>query len=172
MNSLEGEKIKLRALEPEDVDFLYELENQESLWEVSQTQIPFSRFLLKEYIQNAKQDIYEAKQFRYVISSFDNQLFGCIDLYDFDPKNKRACVGIAIFEKYQGKGIGKKSLENLVSYAKKYLDLYQLIAYIPEDNEVSIKLFEKLGFVSYGVKKDWIFSQGKFKDVMIYQKKL
>lgn len=172
MNFLKEKLIKLRALEPEDVGFLYELENQESLWEVSQTQIPFSKFLLQEYIQNAKQDIYEAKQFRYVISSFDNQLFGCIDLYGFDPKNKRACVGIAVLEKYQGQGIGQKALQNLMNHCEKYLDLYQLIAYIPEDNMISIKLFEKLGFTSYGVKKDWIFSQGKFKDVIIYQRKL
>lgn len=172
MNFLSREEIKLRALEPDDVDFLYELENQEGLWEVSQTQIPFSKFLLSEYIKNAKQDIYEAKQFRYVICSSDNQVFGCIDLYDFDPKNKRACIGITILEKYRGLGIGQKALQNLVSYSKKYFDLYQLIAYIPQDNVVSISLFEKLGFVCHGVKKDWIFSQGVFKDVLIYQKKL
>lgn len=55
---------KLRALEPEDIDFLYNIENQEDLWEVSQTHLPFSKYILKKYIENANQDIYETKQFR------------------------------------------------------------------------------------------------------------
>ncbi|WP_172917215.1 GNAT family N-acetyltransferase [Capnocytophaga canis] len=170
MNCISDELCLLRALEPEDIDFLYELENQESLWEVSQTQLPFSRYLLKEYIQNATQDIYEAKQFRYVISSSDREPFGCVDLYDFDPKNKRACVGIAILEKYQRQGKGEYALAKLLNYSKVNLHLHQLIAYIPVDNIPSIHLFEKLGFVSHGIKKDWIFSNGTFKDVLIFQR--
>lgn len=161
---------KLRALEPEDIDFLYTLENQEYLWEVSQTQFPFAKHILREYIENAKLDIYEVKQFRYVISSTDNQLIGCIDLYDFDPKNRRACVGIAILETYQKQGYGQKALENLIDYCKNFLNLHQLVAYVPEDNLGSKKLFEKVGFVSYGIQKDWIFSQGTFKNIFVYQK--
>ncbi|MDO5105149.1 GNAT family N-acetyltransferase [Capnocytophaga sp.] len=167
---MEIKNCKLRALEPEDIDFLYVLENDEDLWEVSQTQIPFSKHLLRNYIENASQDIYQAKQFRYVIYLDDNQLVGCIDLYDFDPKNKRACVGIAILHPYRKQGYAQKALENLISHSKKNLDLYQLIAYISEDNLASKRLFNKLNFRTYGLKKDWIFSQGTFKDVYIYQK--
>lgn len=164
------EKCKLRALEPEDIDFLYNLENREDLWEISQTQLPFSKYLLQSYIENAKQDIYEAKQFRYVISSIDNQIVGCVDLYDFDPKNKRACVGIVILDAYRRQGYGQQALEKLMDYGKEHLDLHQLIAYVLEDNEISSRIFQKMGFVSYGMKKDWIFSGGKFKNMMIYQK--
>ena len=161
---------KLRALEPEDIDFLYNIENQEDLWEVSQTHLPFSKYILKKYIENANQDIYETKQFRYVISSSDNELIGCIDLYDFDPQNKRACVGIVILEHFRGQGYGQKALALLVEYSTKILCLHQLIAYVSEDNLVSSCVFEKLGFISYGFKKDWIFSRGIFKNVRIYQK--
>ena len=40
--SLCGKKINLRALEPEDLEFLYQIENNESFWEISHTQTPFS----------------------------------------------------------------------------------------------------------------------------------
>ena len=53
----------LRALEPTDIDFLYQLENERGLWEVSETQLPFAKHLLQQYLLNATQDIYEAKQF-------------------------------------------------------------------------------------------------------------
>ena len=59
--------MRLRALEPDDLLFLYLLENQEEIWEMSDTQVPFSKHLLEAYLENARQDIYTAKQFRYVI---------------------------------------------------------------------------------------------------------
>ena len=41
-----GQKMNLRALEPEDLEFLFEIENNESFWEVSHTQVPFSKYIL------------------------------------------------------------------------------------------------------------------------------
>ena len=35
MITLQGKKVKLRALEPEDLDFLFEIENNTNFWEVS-----------------------------------------------------------------------------------------------------------------------------------------
>ena len=64
MQTLQGKHISLRALEPEDLEFLFQIENNESFWEVSHTQTPFSKFLLKQYLENAHLDIYEAKQLR------------------------------------------------------------------------------------------------------------
>lgn len=161
--------MKLRALEPEDINFLYRLENQEALWEVSDTQLPFAKHLLRDYLRNAKQDIYEAKQYRYAISLDDGSALGCIDLYDFSPKHKRATVGIALLEEHQGKGYGAKALTMLIRQSRLHLDLHQLIAYIPIDNAVSIYLFERAGFVQSGTLKDWIYTQGAYKDVSIYQ---
>ena len=67
MNTLKGTTICLRALEPNDLDFVYEMENDESIWEISNTQTPYSRFLIRQYLENAHQDIYEAKQMRLAI---------------------------------------------------------------------------------------------------------
>ena len=89
MITLKGANIYLRALEPEDLEFVYAIENNESVWEVSNTQTPYSRFLIKQYLENAHQDIYEAKQLRLAICSNDTQkAIGLIDLFDFDPKNR------------------------------------------------------------------------------------
>ena len=67
MLTLKGKYLYLRALEPEDLDFLYELENTELFWEVSNTTSPFSKFVLRHYIENSHRDIFEAKQLRLVI---------------------------------------------------------------------------------------------------------
>ena len=54
--------IHLRAIEPEDLDFLYEIENDPSIWNVGTPTAPYSRYALKEYLENQPQDLFQAKQ--------------------------------------------------------------------------------------------------------------
>ena len=171
MTTLKGENIYLRALEPSDLDFLYHLENEESLWEVSNTIAPYSRFILKEYLDNSHRDIYDVRQLRLVICATETDSpIGFIDLYDFDPKHSRVGVGIVIFEeKYRRKGFASEALKITCDYAFEHLNMHQVFAGITEGNNGSIALFENAGFERNGVKKDWIYSDGKFKSEYIYQ---
>ncbi|MFK7749706.1 MAG: GNAT family N-acetyltransferase [Kordia sp.] len=171
MLTLTGEKLYLRALEPEDLDFIYEIENDESIWEISATQTPYSRFLIKQYLENAHQDIYEAKQLRLVMVSNKKENVGLIDLFEYDPKNKRVGVGLLIAKReFRHKGYGSEALQLVCNYAFKHLHVHQLFANIGEDNEASIKLFESLGFQQIGIKKDWTFVNGEYKNEILYQK--
>lgn len=171
MVTLKGNSIYLRALEPEDLEFIYLIENDESIWEVSNTQTPYSKFLIRQYLENAHQDIYEAKQLRLAICENDSKkAIGLIDLFDFDPKNKRAGVGIIIQnEANRGKGFGKEALGLLIDYAFVHLQLHQLFANIGVENEASSMLFSTFGFEKIGVKKEWIFINNQFQDEAIYQ---
>ncbi len=167
---INGKKISLRALEPEDLDFLYTLENNPNFWEYSATQTPYSRFVLKQYLDNAFRDIYEVKQLRLVITTFSGEPAGLIDLFDFDPKNKRAGIGIVIAEeKHRNSGYATEALELLCDYAFSHLDVHQLYANINEDNAKSIVLFEKSGFQRVGIKRDWNYHKGSFKNEILYQ---
>lgn len=170
MIKLAAKNITLRALEPEDLEFLYEIENETSFWEVSNTQTPFSKYILKQYIENAHLDIFEAKQLRLLIEEKPaKKQIGMIDLFDFDPKNKRAGIGLLIHPNYQNKGFASEALSILVQYAFKHLDLHQVFANITTDNLKSISLFEKHQFKKIGIKKDWTYFNGKFKDELLYQ---
>jgi len=170
MITLKGETVFLRALEPEDLEFIHAVENDESIWEVSNTQTPYSKFLIKEYLEQAHKDIYEVKQLRLVISDYQGATLGLIDLFDFDFKNKRAGVGLLIKDSVnRGKGYGKEALELLVNYSFYHLALHQLYCNINEENTKSVYLFENQGFKKIGVKKNWIYSNGLFKDEFMYQ---
>ncbi len=171
MTTLKGENIFLRALEPSDLDFLYNLENDESLWEVSNTTTPFSKYILQEYLDNSHRDIYDVKQLRLVICKNENeQQIGFIDLFDFDPKNNRVGVGLVIFsEEEKRKGFASEALQLTCDYAFKHLNVHQIFAGITEENHGSITLFEKTGFERSGIKKDWIFSDGIYKSECFYQ---
>lgn len=171
MLTLTGEKLYLRALEPEDLDFIYAIENNETIWEISATQTPYSRFLIKQYLENAHQDIYEAKQLRLVMVNNKKESIGLIDLFEFDPKNKKVGVGLLIAKsEHRHKGYGKEALQLVCNYAFKHLHVHQVYANIGEENVASIQLFESLNFIKIGVKRDWTFVNGKFKNELLYQK--
>jgi len=171
MVTLTGSTIYLRALEPEDVDFIYLVENNEAMWEVSNTQTPYSRFLIRQYLENAHQDIYEAKQLRLAICKKDSfDALGLIDLFDFDPVNNRAGVGIIINDVTdRNNGLGKEALGLVIQYAFTKLQLHQLYANIDLANVASTTLFTNFGFKQIGVKNDWNKRDNNYFDEALYQ---
>jgi len=171
MNILENTDIKLRALEPTDIDILYSWENNLDNWEVSNTNAPFSRYILSKYLENAHRDIYENKELRLVIvRKKDDQPIGLIDLFDFDPFHCRAGVGILINEKKdRNLGFASQALECLVNYSFKLLKIHLLYCNISESNKSSIILFENSKFERMGVKKNWIRTMNGREDEYYYQ---
>lgn len=171
MVTLQGRKIYLRALEPDDLEFVYCIENNEDIWEVSNTITPYSKFIIKQYLENAHQDIYEAKQLRLVICKIsDNKVIGLIDLFDYDPRSRRAGVGIIIQNEIdRNTGFGKEALSLVINYAFIQLQLHQLYANIGVENKVSELLFTKFGFQKIGIKKDWNFVNNTYKDEGFFQ---
>lgn len=168
---LKGKNIYLRALEPEDLDVVYDIENDTSLWKLSDTQTPYSRFLIKQYLENAQQDIFEAKQLRLAVCDTHDNTIGLIDVFDFDYKNKRAGIGIIIkSESDRFKGYGKEALELLVNYCFTTLHLHQVYANISESNLPSLRLFEGNGFKKIGLKKDWSFDGHHYTNEYILQR--
>ena len=169
MVALQGSLINLRVLNLEDLTFLYSLENNKSLWELSQTQHPFSKKVLQTYLETAHKDINELKQLRLMIISKTNEPLGFIDLFDFNSRNKRAGVSIVLIDKYRQKGYGKEALNLLVNYSFTELHLHQLYSNILEGNKASFHLFKSLGFEIVGIKKDWRFYKGHYKNEYLFQ---
>ena len=170
MITLKGKHIYLRALEPEDLEFIHTIENDESLWELSNTITPYSKFLIRQYLEHSHKDIFEVKQLRLVISDYEEKALGMIDLFDFDFKNSRAGVGILVKETQDRQlGYGKEALQLLINYSFTHLGLHQLYCNISEENMASIKLFTSQGFNKIGLKEDWNYVDGIYKNEFIFQ---
>lgn len=168
--TLRGDSVYLRALEPEDLDFLFEVENNEDFWEVSATSVPFSRYILKQYLENSHKDIFEVKQLRLVICTGINETAGFIDIFDFDPKNRRAALGLIIVQKKnRNKGYGTEALELVCKYCFSHLGMHQVYANVGEDNTSSKLLFEKAGFELTATRKDWNLVDGIYKAEHTFQ---
>lgn len=171
---LEKDHIKLRALEPSDVDLLYQWENDTDIWLISNTIVPFSRYILGKYIEDSHKDIFELRQLRFMIDHIHEQdlrTIGAIDLFEFEPMHKRAGVGILIKEKNDRlKGFATTALEILISYCQEVLHLHQLYCNIATDNKISLRLFQKFDFVIVGNKREWNWDGTKWDDEYLLQK--
>lgn len=163
----ELKNIQLRALEPRDLDFLYECENDERVWFSSSITRPLSKQTLGLYIDSVN-DIYTDKQVRLIIES-GNVAVGCIDLFDFEPLHQRAGVGIMINSQFEGKGIALKAIEELKKYAFTQLGLHQLYCNIAMNNERSIRLFNQAGFTHTATKKQWLRIEKLWEDELFFQ---
>lgn len=163
--------IKLRAVEPEDLDLLYEWENSSQLWEHGNTLAPYSKNTLRRYINEIQHtDIYESKQLRLMIDLTEKNItIGTIDIFDLDVRNAKAGVGVLIDEKYRNNSYAYQSLELIREYAFGFLRLKQLYAYISTDNTASLRLFEKAEYICSGVLRSWILKDKQFKNVQLVQ---
>lgn len=168
---LSNSQISLRAVEPEDLDILYGWENSTALWIHGNTLAPYSKLVLRQYINDAlEMDIYQSKQLRLMIDlPAEKATVGTIDLYDIDVHNSRAGIGILVDEAYRQRKFASQALSLMSEYTFKFLHLHQLYAYISESNTKSISLFEKSGYKESGVLKDWVQRSETFENVKLFQ---
>lgn len=168
---LENEYIRLRAVEPEDLDALYRWENDFSLWLVGDMNTPYSRYTLREYILQTKSDIYEDKQLRLMIESkSDKAPIGTVDLFNFDMHNSRIALGLYIDADFRGKAYATKALKLIEDYVFRFLKINQLYVHIAVSNVPTVRMFEKENYIKSGVLKQWIRGINDFEDVIVFQK--
>ncbi len=164
--------IRLRAMEPEDLDLLYRIENDRSLWNVGVTNVPYSRYALHDFIANASSDIYADKQVRLVIELDSREVVGLVDFMNFDAKHCRAEVGIVIECPHRRKGYALHALQQIADYARQTIHLHQLYAIVAVDNESSVQLFSKAGYTKSLELKDWLFDGQHYHAAVVMQQML
>jgi diamine N-acetyltransferase len=164
---------KLRAIEPGDVEQLLAWENDASTWWLGASLSPYSKAVMIKYSEGGH-DIYRDKQLRLILDACNEEgqwrTVGAVDLYDYDPRNHRAGVGIVVDQLERRNGHAFVGLELLSKYAFEHLGVHQLYAEVPGGHEPSIGLFKKAGYVGDEVRKDWVRKGSIWKDVILLQK--
>jgi diamine N-acetyltransferase len=167
---LENENMRLRAVEPGDLDRLYAWENNTLLWDAGNTRNPYSRFILKQYIINSDKDIYENKQLRLMmVDKKTNDTVGTVDLFDYDIHNSRVALGLFVDLPFQGKGYARESLGLIEEYVFNFLKINQLYCHISEKNTASMHMFEQENYEKTGLLKDWIRTVNGFENIVLFQ---
>ena len=160
----------LRALEPEDLDLLYQIENNRELWQVGATNVPYSRYTLHDYIATSSDDIFADRQVRLIVENEQGEAVGIADLVHFDPQHQRAEVGIVILPAFRRKGYAAAAIQALCNYAIRIVHLHQLYAVTDQTNVAAVSLFKKEGFTTQNVLSEWLFDGRKYHDAVLMQR--
>lgn len=169
--NIEGKISTLRALEPEDLDAMYGWENDTDSWRVSGTVAPFSRHILSRLLDEQQFDIYATRQMRLVVErKSDGITVGAVDMFEFDPQNLRAGVGIIIAPPYRKQGFALDALQSLERYVRDVLRMHQLWCSVGADNEASLALFQIAGYTECGRRKEWLLTSNGAIDEVLMQK--
>lgn len=162
--------VRLRALEPEDLDFLFALENDPDIWGVSDTMAPVSRHALREYLEHASTDFYVVRQLRLVVTTeISSKAVGVVDLFEYDPLHQRAGVGITILASQRRRGYAQAALHLVKEHARIALRLHQVYATVSVDNRASMKLFRAAGFRRVGLRRAWLRTPAGWADAVEWQ---
>jgi diamine N-acetyltransferase len=170
-NYLIGERIRLRAMEPEDIEHIYRLENDPHQWSVSNFNVPYSLYDVRRYLEQSHCDIFIDRQLRLIMTrQTDNEVVGLIDITDFSPMHSRGEVGVVVRSAYRREGYAGEALTLLCDYAFDYLGMNQLTAHIETTNEACLHTFHACGFHHAGVLRQWLFVEGEYRDVCFLQR--
>lgn len=161
--------MNVRPIEPEDLDFVYQVENNIKLQRYSLSNEPFSRYLLTQYLTNLTGDIYTDRQLHLVIEDDDGRAIGLVDLTDFEPRHKRVQIGIVILPEARRRGYALSAIKWVENYVKTNTDIKQLYAIISEKNKASQSLFKKAGFASEVVLKQWLYGTEGCENAVLMQ---
>ena len=124
-----------------------------------------------QYIENYNADIYAEKQLRLVIVENESgSAVGTIDISDFDARDRRGFVGIALVARYRGMGYASEALGLLTDFAARTIGMHQLAAVVAVDNEASRALFEAAGYSTAGRLRSWLRVGRSYVDVLLYQR--
>ncbi|MCI6619141.1 MAG: GNAT family N-acetyltransferase [Prevotella sp.] len=157
-------------MEPEDLDLLYRIENDMELWSVGNTNVPYSRYALHDYIANASGDIYADKQLRLMIESRGAETVGIVDIVDFNPQHLRAEIGIVIQRTHRSQGYAHAALDQLINYCQRILHLHQIYAVVDSDNQGSVSLFESMGFGRTAELREWLYDGKNYHTAVMMQR--
>lgn len=163
--------IGLRAPEPYDVKNIFEWENDPEHWDSSSIVSSYSLHNIEEYVNGYDPDIFSTRQLRFMIvdSNDGDKPVGMIDIFDFDPVNRRAMTGFYVDGKSRGTGVCSRALKALQLLCSQRFGMHQLSAVAAVDNQASVSALKKAGFTESGVLKDWICRRGEFVDAVIVQ---
>ena len=156
MISSQPQPVVLRALEPTDLDLLYEIENDPDVWDVTSSPSPWSRWALRQYLESQPADIAQTGQLRLVVESgsVDGGM-GFVVLFSYDALQRRAEVGIAIRRSARRTHLGLAALQALQHYAKNHLHLRLLYAKIRTADEACHKLFQAAAYRRVATLPQW-----------------
>ena len=127
--------------------------------------LPLSLFSQKKWLESHYND---QNALRFIIDTKEDGKIGVFTITDIDWKNRRAEIGAKIASKEdRSKGYGTDAIMAVMRYAFDELGFHRLDASRLAMNQTSAHIMAKCGFVEEGVKREYIYKGGKYRDLVM-----
>lgn len=165
-----GEKVRLRALEMEDLDVILEHFNNLEIRQFLNSQIPMSRNAERQWLERSTtMDPWKDGGMTLAIEDKKTgEFLGTVSLFGISKQHKRAEFGIAVHKPENlGKGYGTDATRVMLWIAFHILGLNSVYLITLDFNERAQRAYEKTGFKKAGVFRQGAYLKGEFKDFII-----
>jgi RimJ/RimL family protein N-acetyltransferase len=167
MNIFEGEKVRLRAIEPEDWEVNWEWGTETESARASYW-IPFPQSRATAQRQAEKPILpHQGDNFTFIIETLAGEMVGNIKTLHCNPRFGTFSYGLAVREAHQRQGYATEAIRLVLSYYFRELRYQKCTVHVYAFNEASFRLHEKLGFQPEGRLRRMIFTNGAYHDEVV-----
>lgn len=146
--NIETKNLLLRRMSYNDINDLFEMRKDPRMNEYTDTIPDATTDETKAYIEKMNKGIDDDKWIIWAIEcKQSNKLIGTISIWNINKEQESGELGYGISPDYQGKGLMKEALLNVIGYGFEMMKLRALEAYTEEQNINSINLLKRCNFI-------------------------
>lgn len=159
---IQGNKIRLRALERDDLPHFVRWINDPEVRRFMNMRYPLSMTEEEKWWEG---HLERENDFIFAIEAQDGVYIGNIGLHSIQRENRKAMLGIIIGDRaYWGQGYGTDAIRALLGWAFDYLNLNRVYLTVYAYNRRAIRCYEKCGFRYEGAMRQARYSDGQYHD--------
>lgn len=166
----QDEEIRLRAIEPEDWEGFYynRFDTPARRLLECAVELPPTMTEAKSFVEKFSAFSTNNGRIMFTIESLNGENVGGINLNSIDERNGTFSIGIQIDRDHRGKGYGTRAVRILLRYAFYERRLNKFNDSVLEGNEASATMMRKLGCIQEGVRRQVIYTDGKYHDLILF----
>lgn len=166
----QDERVRLRAIQDEDWEscYLSDFDTPARLLLECAIELPPTILGTKKFVEQNANFTSTNGRIMFTIENLDGNSIGGINLNSIDERNGTFSIGIVIDKGYRGKGYGTSAMKILLKYAFLERRLNKFNNYVLEGNEGSAKMMRKLGCVQEGIRRQVVYTNGKYLDFILF----
>ncbi|WP_064092797.1 GNAT family N-acetyltransferase [Rossellomorea aquimaris] len=165
----ETERLMLRQMTKDDVDFLFTLYTSSEVLRYFGMSPIASKEVAISMVENYEKQLEIGGPMRWgIVDKETNSLIGTCGFHGISKPYKRCEIGYDLSPEYWGKGIMGEALKPVLTYLFSTKEMNRIGATIVPHNKASSRVVEKLGFQQEGLLREYILQDGTMYDAYMY----
>ncbi|HEX2620639.1 MAG TPA: GNAT family N-acetyltransferase [Phototrophicaceae bacterium] len=168
-NLFEGNRVRLRAIEPEDWEFFHQWSRNTDVARLDyEVEFPQTAEYSKNWAESTSRRGSTGDNFRFVIETLNGERAGSLNTHSCTPRHGVFMYGIAVHEAHQRQGYASEAIRLIVRYFFEEKRYQKVNVEVYSFNEPSMRLHERLGFMQEGRLRRMIYASGAHHDIIVY----